>query len=355
MSRWKDIPKLTYSNKDLNFKLYEESESKLDSFLRYTWEKAHDYGVFRYKLKIQASKELPGKYSFVAQASLNEDRATKRREPQVIQKIGEPFNPNLFNFTLLKKEEILFQLRCEEGQHESDYIAINASPLEYGNCLLLPCLEECHPQIVKEYGLKFAVKFLLLSGSYDMRVGFNGLCAFASVNHQHYHGYYLKTRMLLERIAVHHLSGPCYTLLDFASKGFVFQLLGEDVDGLVRNVYKLANYFQTKNIAHNLFMTRGWTFERSSELESTSSAYYTVRVYVWGRKPSHGYKKVDAFNPALCELFGHLPTKKREIYDELTEEYVVDILHEITHEVFVSVKEEVRMLFSEDTYEEPKS
>jgi len=31
-------------------------------------------------------------------------------------------------------------------------------------------------------------------------VGFNGLCAFASVNHLHYHLYYLQHRMLLEHV-----------------------------------------------------------------------------------------------------------------------------------------------------------
>ncbi|XP_071450618.1 GDP-D-glucose phosphorylase 1 [Hetaerina americana] len=346
MAKWPNVPQFCYRSGDINLNLNHSTETKLDSLLKKRWENAQSSGVFRYALNIQDAKVLPGKYGFFVQ--VNEERASLRRKPQAIQQINCPFDPTLFNFTHLKEEEILFSLKYEaESEQISSYVAVNASPLEYGHSLLLPSLEDCHPQVINENGLTLALTFMLISGSLDLRVGFNGLCAFASVNHQHYHAYYLKNRMLLERIAVHHLRGPCFELREYPAEGFAFQLLELDVNSFVRSVLTLTNYLQENGIAHNLFLTRGTEFKDHEKAESLVNGKNIVRVYVWARKPTHGAKEVEAFNPALCELFGHFPIKSVESYKKITEEFVSEVLHDICHEVFLSVRDKVALLFSE--------
>ncbi|XP_046383657.1 GDP-D-glucose phosphorylase 1 [Ischnura elegans] len=349
MAKWSNIPQITYSSSDIKLRLLNSSETKLDALLRKRWERAKSLKIFRYALNIQATKVLPGKYGFFAQ--LNEERGSLRRKPQEIRDINAPFNPMLFNFTRLKEEEILFTMNLEgEAGGVSNYVAINDSPIDYGHCLLLPALEKCHPQVISEDGLSFAINFLLLSGSLDLRIGFNGLCAFASVNHLHYHAYYLSNRMLLERIEVHHLKGPCYELTDYPGEGFAFQLSNQDVDSLVRNVFTLTSYLQEKGIAHNLYITRGSEFQNENKHDSSADGSNIVRVYVWARKPSYGAKEVKSFYPALCELFGHFPLTIRSegvaAYDNITEEFISSVLYDICHEVFLSIRDEVAKLYN---------
>ncbi|KAJ4444734.1 hypothetical protein ANN_06531 [Periplaneta americana] len=101
----------------------------------------------------------------------------------------------------VKEEEYLFEIKNTSAVNSSGhFLIINVSPLEYGHSLLVPSLHSCLPQIVTLESLQLLIEVLLLSNSPALRVGFNGLCAFASVNHLHYHLYYLQQRMLLEHI-----------------------------------------------------------------------------------------------------------------------------------------------------------
>lgn len=172
-------------------------------------------------------------------------------------------------------------------------------------------------------------------------MGFNGLCAFASVNHLHYHLYYLQHRMLLEHVKVDHLSGPCYQLLDYPAPGFVFQLPeNRSVVDLARSVHCLTSYLQNSNIPHNLYVTRGSRLD----VRDTGEVYNTVRVYVWARK-SAAARDFHAFNPALCELFGHFIVKTESEYWALSEEKVAAVLTDICQEPFANVQDKVRQLF----------
>ncbi|KDR14669.1 hypothetical protein L798_10776 [Zootermopsis nevadensis] len=154
--------------------------------------------------------------------------------------------------------------------------------------------------------------------------------------------YYLHHHMLLENVKVDHLSGPCYQLVDYPAPGFVFQLPeNRSVVDLARSVCCLTEYLQNANIPHNLFITRG---SRLHEADA-GEVYTTVRVYVWARKPSATAKDLYAFNPALCELFGHLIIKTEPEYWSLTEEKVAAVLSDICQEPFAKVQENVRHLF----------
>lgn len=319
----------------------ENTNSKFDIRLQSQWNSGVEKGYFRYRLNIKHARVLPGKYSFLAQ--LNVDRHLNRRAPEKITCISQPFDATKFNFTKVKKEEYLFEIKNKSRTDSvGHFLIINVSPLEYGHTLLLPDLFNCLPQVVTLESIQLIVEVLLLSGSPALRVGFNGLCAFASVNHLHYHMYYLRHHMLLEHIKVDHLSGPCYQLVEYPAPGFVFQLPeNRSIVDLARSVYCLTSFLQNANIPHNLYLTRGSRLD----VPDAGEAYSTVRVYAWARKPSAACKDLDAFNPALCELFGHFIIKTEPEYSSLTEEKVAAVLSDICQEPFADIQENVRQLF----------
>ncbi|XP_048269930.1 GDP-D-glucose phosphorylase 1-like isoform X3 [Bombus terrestris] len=170
-------------------------ESNFDLVLKEKWMEAQKNGVFRYILNVQDWKILEGKYHFLVQ--LNIDRGYKRRSPENIISMNQPFNEKDFNFTKLVSEEQIMNLNNTD---KDDIIAINASPIKYYHSLLLPQRCKQLPQLVTKHSLVKGVELFSLSLSSYIRVAFNSLCAFASVNHLHWHLYYLKWRMLLEYI-----------------------------------------------------------------------------------------------------------------------------------------------------------
>lgn len=287
-------------------------------------------GHFRYHLDKVETKIIPGEKKYVAQ--LNVKRATERRPPQNITIVNQPFDDKVFNFTKIKNDEIIFRLEksadtnvcnghMETKDKKRNLLIVNVSPLEYGHILIVPDIDAFVPQLLSEYSLKLAIECQLLSKHKGFRVGFNSLCAFASVNHQHLHAYYLEQEIFTEKCPVKHLKGPVYELDAIPCKGLAFQLYGTTVDQLTRDVLKVTEYLQANEIAHNMFMTRGTGFGKDRDKD-------TVRIYVWPRKKFIGVKEEAAFNVAVVELGGHLPIKIEELYGGLTEAKILDTIRE---------------------------
>nr|XP_014279245.1 GDP-D-glucose phosphorylase 1 isoform X2 [Halyomorpha halys]XP_024217198.1 GDP-D-glucose phosphorylase 1 isoform X2 [Halyomorpha halys] len=268
--------------------------------------------------------------------------------PEKISSVNQPFSLDGFNFTKANEEEIMFSFSkcdCLAQNEDKNIFMINVSPHERFHCLLLPSLYKCLPQILNKEALNLGISSVLLNGSVEQRAGFNSLCGYASVNHLHLHTYYLNQPMKLETIVVKHLIGNCFVLENYPAKAFVFQVTTKgELNEIVNDIYLLVNLFIQKNVAHNLFITRGLGFERSKGSKETSERD-CVRIYVWARTSSFGYKTLDEFNPAICELFGHLIVKTSKAYEELTETRVAEILYSITHEPYSSVKECVKDLY----------
>jgi hypothetical protein len=80
---------------------------------------------------------------------------------------------------------------------DADVIIINVSPIEFGHCLFVPKLNDCLPQILTEYSIHLALQIMLSSGRKNFKMAFNSLCAYASVNHLHWHLYYLQVKIYL--------------------------------------------------------------------------------------------------------------------------------------------------------------
>ncbi|XP_076463420.1 GDP-D-glucose phosphorylase 1-like isoform X2 [Babylonia areolata] len=359
--------------------------------LRKKWDRAMKGGAFRYDIDHITTRIIPGPKHYVAQ--LNLLRAKERRKPQDIRSISQPFSPKEFNFTRVPLQEVVFNLRhssgdgkmpvstkpvassvaeVETGEEKEEATAgdtencsvvtngfsdaqeekssgqrhalvINVSPMEYGHCLLVPQIDCCLPQIVTETSVNVALEMLLLSHHRGYRLGFNSLCAFASVNHLHYHAYYLEYELVVEYAPVTHLLDSLYEMTTIPVPGFAFQLHGSAVSDISRKVHKVCNYLQEADIAHNLFICRGVVFG-----EERNSAKTTIRVFIWPRRKFIGTKSAEEFNVASIELGGHLPIREKDGYHSLTEEAVDDIIadSQLPVEHYQQIKKDVMALFT---------
>lgn len=102
--------------------------------------------------------------------------------------VKQPFDPLKFNFTQVDRaKELVF-----ESNGGEDICIINVSPIEFGHCLFLPQVAKCLPQALTRNAIHSALKIMLLSRSTALKMAFNSLCAYASVNHLHWHLYYLQ-------------------------------------------------------------------------------------------------------------------------------------------------------------------
>ncbi|KAK2711607.1 GDP-D-glucose phosphorylase 1-like isoform X2 [Artemia franciscana] len=313
--------------------------SELDQHLTKTWETVRDKNIMRYRIEglgTQKTRTLMYKgLSIIAQ--LATERASTRRAPQEVTDIDQPFDNKSFNFTKIDSQEILLE-------KDNIHVIVNTSPVDYGSCLIIPNLELCLPQKITEFGLQASLNTLIRSNSWCMRVGFNSLTAYASVNHQHYHIYYLNQHLGVEMAAVKPLFGDTiYEFLDWPAKGFAFQLKEFDSLSLfISNVWKLVEYLQQNRIAHNMFITRGCPFEE----EPQADTYTAVRLFIWAREPSFGIKERNGFNPALCELAGHILVKDETSFERITVEEAAEILSNVTTTPFESVKNAVNLIYS---------
>ncbi|KAK3779236.1 hypothetical protein RRG08_025524 [Elysia crispata] len=335
--------------------------SKFDKAIFERWDCAMANGVFRYNIDHIITRIIPGSKQYVAQ--LNTLRATERRKPQVITSVYQPFNPKSFNFTWVKSKEVIFNIRkvhsppannvcngdavietsingtsSQEKEEVRHCLVVNVSPMEYGHCLLLPEIDMMRPQVLTQKALEVAIETMLLSKHRGFRLGFNSLCAFASVNHLHFHAYYLDYELIVDHCPVEHLGGKYFEFTALPCPGFALQLHGSTVKQLAREAFKLSSYFHKADIAHNVYINRGLVFG-----EKRGSGLTTVRLFIWPRKKYIGTKSSDEFNVACIELGGHLPIKEEEGYYKFTEEDVDAIVDaaNLRREEYERIKREV--------------
>ncbi|CAM4638186.1 unnamed protein product [Caretta caretta] len=318
--------------------------SHFDRALQSSWEEKMKLGLFRYHLGELQTRILPGNVRFVAQ--LNIQRGLERRRPQDIQSIRQKFDPQQFHFNKIKPGEILFHMvrgptphhpsrGCSQfqggppdsklpGTLDCILVVINVSPLEFGHVLFIPDPALCLPQILTQELLQFGLESVLLSAHRGFRVGFNSLGAFASVNHLHLHGFYLDWELLIET-APGELLCPTlnfHFLRGVPAPGFLFYSEGEGLEALAHNVCRVTDYLVDKEIAHNVFVTRGTAPGEPTHSETRSG----IRVLIWARRSCFGTKEEAAFNVALCELAGHLPIKTAQDFQSLTETAAIHII-----------------------------
>ncbi|ELT93039.1 hypothetical protein CAPTEDRAFT_105623, partial [Capitella teleta] len=291
--------------------------SQFEKMILGGWDRAMQNGVFRYSLHEMRSRVVDGEEKFILQ--LNLKRGIERRKPESIFSLKQAFDPQKFNFTKVKTEEILCELcpreeddgSIGERKRSKHLVLVNVSPLEYGHILLVPDVDSAIPQKLTYTAVKLALDMLMLTENSGFRVGFNSLCALASVNHQHLHAWYLQEELKIESAEVLEVGSGLYQMVAMPTRALAFQLHGCSPEVLARRVYLAANHLQQKNIAHNLYMTRGRVFG------DTATESSTVRVFLWPRKPVivSGLMEGRAFNVAVAELAGQVPMYGKSIGD----------------------------------------
>uniref|UniRef100_A0A8C5RPQ8 GDP-D-glucose phosphorylase 1 n=1 Tax=Laticauda laticaudata TaxID=8630 RepID=A0A8C5RPQ8_LATLA len=289
--------------------------SRFDRALRDGWAERLRRGLFRYRLGRLPTRLLPGRLGLVAQ--LNVQRATERRRPQQVRAVRQSFDPRQFHFGQIRREEALFCLRRRPGS-AGTLVAINVSPLERGHVLLVPEPALALPQVLTAEALLAGLEAVLLSAHPGFRLGFNSLGAFASVNHLHLHAFYLDWELWVESAPGEPLlpEAGLYLLREAPAPAFLFYCDdGAQVEPLAHRIGRVTGHLTQREIAHNLFATRG----AAPEGPLGSRARPGIRVLLWARKACFGAKQESAFNVAVCELAGHLPTKTVQEYEGLSE------------------------------------
>ena len=180
---------------------------------------------------------------------------------------------------------------------------------------------------------------MLLSSSPYLRLCFNSLCGLASVNHLHFHIYYHHQNLALETIPLRRVTANSVAFLlndvrkNTTCRGFAFQILGfDDIDLVCDTITKIAGRFLDKDVAYNLYATRGTNFEK--EIQNEDTQYSALRIFLWPRKKYVGAKtptleKSLSFNIAACELAGHLILHDQFTFDQLTEETAMELFREV--------------------------
>merc|ERR1719483_1007920 len=98
-----------------------------------------------------------------------------------------------FNFNKIdESKELVCQLvnKDRARQMERDILIINVSPADNGHSLLVPQVEAGLPQVLTNHSILLSLEVMKLSTSPHIKMAFNSLCAYASVNHLHWHLYY---------------------------------------------------------------------------------------------------------------------------------------------------------------------
>jgi len=305
-------------------------ETNMISFvISNAWDAAKTAGSFRYNLDESVqSKVVPGDHGFVV--NVNPFRVSKRRPPQTVNEIKQPFNEEGFHFNKLKKSEILYKIDISsdtESSHiglGSDYssiIAINDSPICDDHVLIIPNPQENLPQILTLYSLQLGLSYLSACSSPDTRVAFNSLCAHASVNHLHLHAWRYPYSLPVESLSTTPITPNCNVTTDYPAKAFMLELL-TDTTALAKDCFEVVSVLQEEGIPHNIMMT--YADPTVSPPDTAPSA--TIRVYIWPVKSSNDLPESSLFKPGVCEISGHIIIDSSSLYQTLTEQDIIETL-----------------------------
>ncbi|XP_063622708.1 GDP-D-glucose phosphorylase 1 [Cydia splendana] len=320
--------------------------SRFKQLLKTKWDEIHDQpDVFRYKVNKMRERIVDNRYMLL----LNPDRGFKRREPEYIDSIQKPYNPDEFNFNKTSSKEHLFTMH-ENNSKDTHLLLVNVSPISRYHTLLCPSVNKCLPQVVTEDSIRLVLDVKFLAQDRDLKIGFNSLCAFASVNHLHYHLMYEKNTFHVATDKCTYLKGPLY-IINNVVPAFCFQVTKETKTKAVKHIFKLAEYFVSKSIGHNILVTNGETVvpscnnmvpgcknvvpqcnnmvpecqnaipdckevvPRCSDMVPGCQDSEVVRVLVTPRLSTAGVKMLTSFNVAVLELSGWFPVYNPEYFD----------------------------------------
>eukprot|EP00927_Polykrikos_kofoidii_P072241 TRINITY_DN68382_c0_g1_i1.p1 TRINITY_DN68382_c0_g1~~TRINITY_DN68382_c0_g1_i1.p1 ORF type:complete len:403 (-),score=76.64 TRINITY_DN68382_c0_g1_i1:201-1373(-) len=261
-----------------------------------------------------------------------------------------------FNFTKANAAEFLFDLELDFGEEEDggdpgsfrwrDPVLANLSPLAFGHVVIPVRCGALRPQVMTESLLHVGLRLCEKSRRADFRVVFNSRGAFASVNHFHFHGLYLKhcsllpgngcclpielvgREVLLQRVGlrIEVIRSPAYFLPAFVFSGTPTS----EGDSVWRTVWQLVTACQERDIPHNLvirpiFAAEGFVQGAAARTPGDTAATaeqapVAMEVVVVPRRQQRHHDVEDAgYNGAVLEVCGLFIARSREHFDTFTE------------------------------------
>mmetsp|Transcript_34745 Transcript_34745/g.51500 ORF Transcript_34745/g.51500 Transcript_34745/m.51500 type:complete len:224 (+) Transcript_34745:3-674(+) len=200
------------------------------------------------------------------------------------------------------------------------------------------------------------------SGRKDFRLMFNSRQAFSSVNHFHFHGFYLnycgltKPRLPIEcvkrsviagnlkegHVQIEILSRSWYVPGFVVSAGPPVGVKGEqpkaDLTSLANTTFRVIKELQSRNIAHSVVLAppvgerrnrkeanEGMANEAAGQEESP---VLTPEVLIVPRKFEGDVRSTAGFNAAVMEVSGIIIAHNEETYDSLNEDEIQEIFQQ---------------------------
>jgi GDP-D-glucose phosphorylase len=213
---------------------------------------------------------------------------------------------------------------------------INNSPLTKYHVLIVPSIDSCQAQIMTRDCLEIALHIMTATDDKSIKIGYNSPGALASVNHLHLHLLQIDHELYVESVVSafnlthffhsRELSHLILQELTQLADNFYkidhqkylihgFCLIVRDLRSDVETLYKFVQYCCDKVIPHNIFFTK------------SSKDGSEMRVFFFPRQlDNFGTLKLYSthLNVAFCELSGFIPIGDDELYESITEAYVLD-------------------------------
>ncbi|VDM24551.1 unnamed protein product [Toxocara canis] len=173
-------------------------------------------------------------------------------------------------------------------------VAVNSSPLEKGHSLVVPAINRCFSQVLTEVAVRIATDLMLLFDDDSFHVLFNSLLGQAS--------------------KCEHVMGDIYVIR--RPNWFISTIIFQP------EVSKCADFLSSKEVAHNIFLSRAhplrmssgeWSEDRKQQLPLLVAAYILPRVSIAGAKPA------VSFNPVTLELAGCLTAYTYRFFETISE------------------------------------
>jgi GDP-D-glucose phosphorylase len=260
--------------------------------------------------------------------------------------VSQPFEDASFHFLKADVGECFAWLRmcaplpssAQADPMNDTLLLINNAPLTASHFLVVPQPAARLPQVLTPYAVRVAVKLCRslaadgdgTDGSSDVLLGFNSVCAFASVNHLHLHAYRLalspQQKQLLNEAdsgavpAKHCATMPLHSSPNFPVSISLGQVPGLRVDKLsseeaLNVLLAVVDVVQSHNCAHNVVFFSGSCGD--------------VSAVVYCREKAVGVKDAASLNVALSELSGHVFAKSIDVFERYSGDELDSLIEEV--------------------------
>eukprot|EP01083_Nonionella_stella_P054083 142881_1 len=348
-----------------------------------------DSSVYRYNFR-QRYRTVPGRWGFGL--LLVPERANKRPLGVKLTSIVQPFNADKFNFGKAATRELIGVFGANEtgGPHnvsltnlrndtsladkqiqsipeirtQDNLVLVNVAPCSGLHVLLVPEALSQRSQRLTEQGISTTLQAVSQMHSGALRVAFNSLGAFASVNHQHLHFYampqltdevgalreYMRQQdggvpssffthqsVAVERCPTRQVANyrgvTVATLHGYPTRGLVLSCDSfTDISNLCTATTTFVKILQSTNTAHNIMITprthtpivsESNTSLQSESNTSTKSESNTssapIRVFIFPRLAQLETPDETRVNIAVLELGGQFILKTENQFSNISE------------------------------------